>query len=122
MLKEKYQIAKNFVKEHKKEILIGAGIVVGTIAAIYLGKKLSGTIGTKLSEMKQLPNDGEDAYITAYNKAATIANETLIPEINAKYEQYDFSDIENNPAMKAIYEQYEKEYDDRFNELLKSLL
>ena len=119
MLKEKYQIAKNFVKEHKKEILIGAGIVVGAIAAIYLGKKLS---GVRLNEIKQIPNNEDDAYLTAYNKAVTVANETLIPKINAKYEQYDFSDIENNPAMKLIYDQYVEEYENEFNELVKSFM
>lgn len=114
MLKEKYQIVKTFVKEHKKELLIGAGLVVGTIAALYIGKKVK--------EVKTLTGHIEDEYVTAYNKAAEIANETLIPEINAKYDKYDFSNIENDPAMKLIYEQYIEEYENKFNELVKSLM
>ena len=114
MLKEKYEIAKKFVKEHKKEILIGAGIIAGSLVALYMGKKLI--------DVKPITNHNEDAFSKAYNKAAEIANETLIPEINAKYEKYDFSNIENNPAMKIIYDQYMEEYESKFNALVKSLM
>jgi hypothetical protein len=116
MLKEKYQIVKTFVKEHKKELLIGAGLVVGTITALYMSEKV------EEKEEKTLTSNIEDEYVTAYNKAAEIANETLIPEINAKYDEYDFSNIENDPEMKMIYDQYIEEYENKFNDLVKSLM
>ena len=117
MLKEKYQIVKTFVKEHKKELLIGAGLVVGTIAALYIGKKVK-----EVKKIETLTSNVEDAYVTAYNKAAEIANETLIPEINAKYDKYDFTNIANDPEMKLIYDQYIEEYENKFNELVQSLM
>jgi hypothetical protein len=71
--------------------------------------------------MKSEQTSTNDTYIDLYNKAAEIANETLIPEINKKYEQYDFSNIENDPAMKLIYDQYIEEYESKFSELMESL-
>lgn len=47
MLKERYEKTKNFVKEHKTEILVGS-ICIG--ASILLGTK----IGKEVKEMKQL--------------------------------------------------------------------
>lgn len=119
MLKEKYQIVKTFVKEHKKELLIGAGLVVGTITALYMSEKVE---EKEEKEEKTLTSNIEDEYVTAYNKAAEIADETLIPEINAKYDEYDFSNIENDPEMKKIYDQYIEEYENKFNDLVKSLM
>ena len=113
MLKEKWEATKTFCKEHKKEIITGAVIVAEVIIGYTVCKK----IGT----MKSVQTSTNDNYIDLYNKATEIANETLIPEINKKYEQYDFSNIENNPAMKLIYDQYIEEYESKFSELMDSL-
>lgn len=113
MLKEKWEATKTFCKEHKKEIITGAVIVAGAIIGYTVCKKV-GTIKSKQTSIN-------DDYIDLYNKAAEIANETLIPEINKKYEQYDFSNIENDPTMKIIYDKYIEEYESKFSELMNSL-
>lgn len=110
MLKEKWEATKTFCKEHKKELITGAVIVAGAIIGYTVCKK-AGTMKTKQTSTN-------DNYIDLYNKAAEIANETLIPELNKKYEQYDFSNIENDPAMKLIYDQYMEEYESKFNEII----
>lgn len=114
MLKEKWENTKTFVKEHKTEILVGAWFAGCFVAGYVIGKKV---IVPKLEG-----KIAEQNYVNAYNKAAKIAEETLIPEINKKYEQYDFSNIVDDPLMAKIYDQYIEEYQDKFNELVESLL
>lgn len=114
MLKEKWENTKTFVKEHKTEILAGAWFAGCFVAGYVIGKKV---IVPKLEG-----KIAEQNYVNAYNKAAKIAEETLIPEINKKYEQYDFSNIVDDPLMAKIYDQYIEEYQDKFNELVESLL
>ena len=119
MLKEKWEITKTFCMEHKKEIITGAVVITGAIIGYTVCKK-SG-IMKKAKTMKSEQTSITDKYVDLYNKASEIANETLIPEINKKYEQYDFSNIENDPAMKLIYDQYIEEYESKFSELMDSL-
>lgn len=60
----------------------------------------------------------EKNYMKAYNKAADIANKKLIPEINKKYANVDFSNL-NDPKVKATYEKYINEYEEQFNSVFQ---
>lgn len=55
-------------------------------------------------------------YVTAYNKASDYANKKLIPELNKKYKDYDFSDL-TDPRVKRVYDKYVNEYEKRFSDL-----
>ena len=60
-------------------------------------------------------------YINAYNNATDYANSVLIPKINKKYKQYDFSDL-SDPKIEKIYGQYLEEYSEKFNQVLNKKL
>lgn len=60
----------------------------------------------------------EKNYVKAYNNAADIANKKLIPEINKKYANVDFSNL-NDPKVKAVYEKYINEYEEQFNSVFQ---
>ena len=61
---------------------------------------------------------------TAYNKAADYANKVLIPKINEKYKDYDFSDL-SDPKIRKVYdnyiEEYEYEFEDYYGKTLKEM-
>jgi hypothetical protein len=56
----------------------------------------------------------------AYNETAELARTKLIPAINKKYDKYDFSNIDNDPKMKKVFDKYINEYDESFNKALKT--
>lgn len=60
----------------------------------------------------------EKNYMKAYNNAADIANKKLIPEINKKYANVDFSNL-NDPKVKAAHEKYINEYEEQFNSVFQ---
>ena len=60
----------------------------------------------------------EKNYVKAYNNAADIANKKLIPEINKKYANVDFSNL-NDPKVKALHEKYINEYEEQFNSVFQ---
>lgn len=114
MLKDKLNKVKVFVGEHKKEILIGGLCIAGAIIG-YKGM----TMVSKMVKETNHNNNEHDLYVRAYNKAVDIANNVLIPNINDKYKDYDFSDIENDINMQRIYNEYVVEYETKFNDLIK---
>ena len=114
MLKERFENVKKFVKRHKKDILLGAICLGGTIVGCKLMKDMNNEYKANIERRNN--------YIEAYNRAADRANNDLIPKINAKYEEYDFSKREIDPEIKAVYNQYIGEYQNEFDKMLEEEL
>jgi hypothetical protein len=69
-----------------------------------------------IKAQKKWDDDVKVNWYKAYNKAADYSNEYIIPTINKKYEKYDFSKVDNDPKIKKVFDKYNKEYEDLFNE------
>lgn len=71
-------------------------------------------------QLKKTQKDWDDNvnknWVHAYNKAAEEATKTLIPKINEKYKDHDFSDL-SDPKIKKIHEDYVNEYEMEFQNL-----
>lgn len=122
MLKEKFENAKQFVKDHKKEIIIGSICIAGAIIGRKLIKNFDGTLEKVTTQLPKKDSKKEkDLYTTAYNKAVDYANEVLIPQINEKYQEYDFSaESLKDSKIADIYQQYLNEYDNLFEEAINN--
>lgn len=122
MLKEKFENAKQFVKDHKKEIIIGGICIAGVIIGRKLIKNFDGTLEKVTTQLPKKDSKKEkDLYTTAYNKAVDYANEVLIPQINEKYQEYDFSaESLKDSKIADIYQQYLNEYDNLFEEAINN--
>ena len=66
-------------------------------------------------------------WAKAYNKATERANDVLIPQINKKYKNCDFSKLDvsdranpkGDPKLVSAYNKYMEEYQSRFNKILQ---
>ena len=88
---------KDWFADHKEIILAGGTFLLGCI--------VTGAI-------ERSRHNGQTFALDIYNKAVRHANDVIIPDINAKYDNIDFNiDMES-------YEKYLDEYDTRFNQAI----
>ena len=81
-------------------------------------------------KQKDWDKKAQKNFIKAYNKAADHANNVLIPKINKKYANYDFSKVKTdsygrpigNSKLAKAYEKYLKEYDTSFKQYMSMTL
>jgi len=66
---------------------------------------------------KNREKDIKNNWQKAYNLAVNECNERLIPELNKKYEKYDFRDRYTNAKIKKAFDEYQEEYANSWNEL-----
>lgn len=72
-------------------------------------------------DQKKWDKKASKNYMKAYNKAADIANNELIPKINAKWEKHNWSSTDWSKDAKD-YERYVKEMDDAFDKVFNKTL
>lgn len=58
----------------------------------------------------------------AHNEAAAYANDVLIPQINKKYEKFDFTKSDIDPKIKAVEDKYFKEYDEGWEKVMNTTM
>ena len=91
----------------------------------YQNKDGSLTPAGKKKYQKKWDKNYRKNYVSVYNKTADYANEKLIPEMNKKYKNYNFSDL-NDPKVKRIYDNYVNEYQtklqDFFNTSMRDII
>ena len=75
----------------------------------YQNKDGSLTPAGKKKYQKKWDKNYRKNYVLVYNKTADYANTKLIPELNKKYKNYNFSNL-NDPKVKRIYDNYVDEY------------
>lgn len=79
-----------------------------------------------VKDRKKWDKNVQQNWHKAYNKAANYTNNTLIPNLNKKYEKYDWSSLDfsggNGPTgdakLVSAYKKYEKEYNTKYQEVL----
>lgn len=70
-------------------------------------------------EEERVEKERVEKEVNAYNAASDRMNNSgFIDKLNAKYADYDFTDL-NNPKIAEAFDRYYKEYDDEWFKLLK---
>lgn len=74
-----------------------------------------------VKKQKEWDDNVNKNWNKAYNRAADYSEKHIIPKINKKYENYDFSNL-NDPKVKKIHDQYVKEYEKEFDAVFNNTL